>query len=139
MLEEEWVDFQVRLDETSPKEVPMHEELPQQGEGNIWEETVIALITGGHIEIRDSLTEEGTQVEDPLVGEDILTEVGDPLIEVEGPLEEDTLMEMEDPLEEEDTLVEDPLMEEEGPLMEEDPLDLLEDKDHQVLKDLLGL
>ena len=26
-----------------------------------------------------------------------------------------------------------------GPLMEEDPLDLLEDKDHQVLKDLLGL
>ena len=63
----------------------------------------------------------------------------DPLIEAEGPLEKDILMEVGDPLEEEDTLVEDLLMEEEGPLMEEDPLDLLEDKDHQTLKDLLGL
>ena len=48
-------------------------------------------------------------------------------------------MEMGDPLEEEDTLAEDPQMEEEGPLMKEDPLDLLEDKDHHALKDLLGL
>ena len=38
-----------------------------------------------------------------------------------------------DPLEEEDTLPEDPLMQEEG------TLDLLEDKDHQALKDLLDL
>ena len=36
------------------------------------------------------------------------------------------------PLKEEDTLVEDPLK-------EEKPLDLLQDKDHQALKDLLGL
>ena len=54
-----------------------------------------------------------------------------------GPLEEDILMEVEDPIEEEDNLVEDPLMEEEGPLIEEDPLDLLEDKDHWTLKDIL--
>ena len=47
-------------------------------------------------------------------------------------------MEVGDPLEEKDTMVEDPLIEEDGSLMEEDPLDLLEDKDHQVLKDLLG-
>ena len=49
-------------------------------------------------------------------------------MEEEDPLEEDILMEVGDPLEE-DTLVEDPLMEEEP----------LEDKDHQALKDLLGL
>ena len=60
---------------------------------------------------------------------------GRPLIEVEGPLEEDILIEVGDPLEE-DTLVGDPLMKEEGLLMEED---FLEDKDHQALKDLLGL
>ena len=41
-------------------------------------------------------------------------------------------MEMGDPLEEKDTLVEDLQME-----MEEDPLDLLVDKDPQVLKDHL--
>ena len=46
-----------------------------------------------------------------------------------GPLEEDILMEVGDPLVEEDTLVEDPLM-------EKDPL---EDQDHQALMDLLGL
>ena len=43
------------------------------------------------------------------------------------------------PLTEEDTLADNPLIEVEGPLMEEDPLDLLEDKDHQVLKDPLDL
>ena len=50
-------------------------------------------------------------------------------IEIKYPLtEEDILMAVGDPLEEEDTLVEDPLM-------EEDPLDFLEHKDHQALKD----
>ena len=50
---------------------------------------------------------------------------------------------MEDPLEEEHTQEEDPLMEMEDPLMVEDllemedPLDLLVDKDYQVLKDPL--
>ena len=45
---------------------------------------------------------------------------------------------MKDLLEEEDTQEEDPLMEMEDPLMEmEDLLDLLEDEDHQVLKDPL--
>ena len=126
MLEEEWVDSQLKLVETPPKEVPMCGELSPQGEGNIWEETVIVMVTGDHIEIRDPLTEEGTLVEDPLIEKDTLIEVADPLkeedtlvedplIEVEDPLEEDILMEMEDPLEEEDTLVEDPLIEEEAP------------------------
>ena len=73
---------------------------------------------------------------DPLTEEDTLVE--DPLIEAEGPLEEDILLEVGNPLEEEDTLMEDSLMEEEGPLMEEEPLDLLEHKDHPALKDLLG-
>ena len=59
------------------------------------------------------------EVEDPLIEEDTLVE--DPLMEMVGPLEEDTL-------------AEDPLMEAGG-----DPLDSPEDKDHQALKDLLGL
>ena len=66
----------------------------------------------------------------PLTKEDILVE--DPMIEMEGPLEEDILMKVGDPLVEEETLVEEPLIE------EEDPLDVLEVKDHQALKDLLG-
>ena len=83
-----------------------------------------------------TLTEEGSQVEDLLIEEDTLIKVGDALTE-ENTMVEDPLIEVEGPLEEENTLVEDPLMEEEGPLMEEDPLDLLEDKDHQALKDPL--
>ena len=65
----------------------------------------------------------------PLTEEDTL--VGNPDRDG-GPPEEDILMEVGDPLVDEDTLVEDPLM-------EEDPLDLLEDEEHQALKDLLGL
>ena len=42
-----------------------------------------------------------------------------------------------DPLTEEGTQVEDPLKEEKGLLIEENHLDLLEDKNHQALKDLL--
>ena len=53
-------------------------------------------------------------------------------IEKKDPLtEEGILMEVGDPLTEKDTQMEDPLME------EEDPLDLLEDKDYQALKDPL--
>ena len=113
----------------------MCRELPQLGEENIQEEIVIAMVTGDCIETGDPLTEEVTQVEDLLI-------------------EEDTLIEMQDTLTEENTLVKDPLIEVEAPwkrrtpwlrtpggggglLMEEDPLDLLEDKDHQALKDPL--
>ena len=55
---------------------------------------------------------------DPMIGEDILTEVGDPLTK-------------------EDTLAEDLLKEMENLLMMEDPLDLLVDKDHLALRDHL--
>ena len=101
-------------------------ELPQLGEENILED--IVMVIEDHIETKDPLEEEDTQMEDPLMEmedtlteedtqvEDPLTEEGtlveDPLMEVEDPLEEDILMEMGDPLEEENTLVEDPLMEE---------------------------
>ena len=69
---------------------------------------------------------------------------GDPLkeeaiqIEVEGhPIKGGIPIGMEGLLEEEDILEEDPLMVED-PLTEmEDPLDLLVDKDHPALKDLL--
>ena len=84
------MDFQVKLDETPPKEAPTCGELPQQGEENIWEEIVIVTVTGEHIKTGDPLTEEGTQVENPLIQDDILIEVGDPLAEeytlAEGPL-----------------------------------------------------
>ena len=66
------------LDETSPKEASTCRELPQQGEENIQEEVVIAMVTGDHIETGDLLTEEGTQVEDPLIEEDSLIEVEPP-------------------------------------------------------------
>ena len=93
----------------------MYGELLQLGEENILEEGMVMMIIGDCI---------GTK--DPLIEKDTLMKVGDPLIE------EDILMEMGYPLIEENTLVEDPLME------EEDPLNPLEDKDHQALKDLLG-
>ena len=76
------MDFQVKLDETPPNEASTCGELPQLGEENIWEEIVIAMVTGDHIETGDPLTEEGTQMED------LLIEVGDPLTE-EDTLEED--------------------------------------------------
>ena len=117
--------------------------LPCQEGGNIQEEMAMIMIIEGHIEI-----------EDPLREGDIQTKVGKPLTEedilIEDLLEEDIPIEMEDPLEEEDTQEEDPMMEMEDPQMEmenplmvedllvmEDPLDLLVDKDHQVLKDPL--
>ena len=91
----------------------MYRKLPQSVGGNTLKEMVIITI-GDHIKTKDPLIEEDTLVEDPMI-------------------------EMEDPLEE-DTLVENPLMEVEDPLMkEEDPLDLPEGKDHQALKDHLGL
>ena len=105
-----------QVEQAPPKEAPTCGELPQLGEENIREEIVIVMVTGDHIKTGDPLTEEGTQVEDLLIEEETLKEVGDPL-------------------EEEDTLVEDPLMEEDCLLM--DPLDLLEDKDHQSLNDPL--
>ena len=71
------MDFQVKLDETLPKEAPTCGELPQQGEENIWEEIVIAMVTGDHIKTGDPLTEEGTQVEGLLIEKDTLIEVGD--------------------------------------------------------------
>ena len=49
------------------------------------------MVTGDYIDTGDPLTEEGTQVEEPLMEEDTLIEVGDPLIEG------DILMEMQDP------------------------------------------
>ena len=82
------------------------------------------MVTGDHIETEDPLTEDGTQVEDLLIEEHTLIEVGDPLTE-ENTLAEDPLIEVEGTLKEE------------GLLMEEDPLDLLEDKDHLALKDPL--
>ena len=64
------MDFQVKLNETLPKEAPMCKELLQLGEGKVLEETVIAMVIGDHIKIGDPLTEEGIQmeVEDPLTG-----------------------------------------------------------------------
>ena len=101
--------------------------LHQEG-GNIQEEVAMMMITEGHIEIGDPLREGDIQikVEDLLMEEDTL---------IEDLLEEDIPIEMEDPLEE-DTQ-EDPLMELEDPLGMGDPLDLLVDKDYQVLKVLL--
>ena len=93
--------------------------------------------TGHHIEIRDPLKEEDIQVrvEGHLIKEDIpigmrgLLKEED-ILEEDPLLVEDPLMEMEDPL-----IMEDPLMVED-PLMEmEDPLDPPVDKDHQALKD----
>ena len=43
------------------------------------------MVTGDHVKPEDPLTEEGTQMEDLLIKEDNLIEVGDPLTE------EDTL------------------------------------------------
>ena len=107
----------------------MCKEPPHQEGGNI-QEKVAMMIIEGHIEIGDPLREGDIpiKVEDPLTEEDTL---------IEDLLEEDTPIEMEDPLEEEDTQEEDPLMEIKDPLEMEDPLDLLVDKDHQVLKDPL--
>ena len=120
----------------------MYKEPPYQEEGNTQEKVVMmTMLIEGHIEIKDSLREGNIQikVEGHLIGKDTL--IGDLL-------EEDIPIEMKTPLEEEDTPEEDPLMEEEDtqeedpdgngrPPMEEDPLDLLVDKDHQVLKDPL--
>ena len=106
------------------------EPLHQEG-GNIQEKVVMMMIIEGHIGIGDPLREGDIQikVEHPMTGEDTL---------IEDLLEEDTPIEIEDPLTEEDTQEDDPLMEMEDLLMKmEDPLDLLVDKDHQVLKDPL--
>ena len=91
---------------------------------------VIMMVLGGHIEVGDPLMKEDilTKVEDPLTREDTL---------IEDLMEEDILIEMGDPLEEEDTLVEDPLIDMEDPLVMEDPLDLLVDKDHWALRHYL--
>ena len=62
------MDFQDELNETPPKEAPTCRELLQLGEGSTWDETVIAMVIEDHIKIRD-----------PLIEEDILMEVGDPL------------------------------------------------------------
>ena len=98
------------------------------------------MVLEGHIEIGDPLREGDiqTKVEDPLTEEDTLMEHS---LVMEDPLE-DILIGMGDPLEG-DTLAEVLLMEMEGPLeMEdllvmEDPLDLLVDKDHQAPRDHL--
>ena len=127
-----------------PKEAHMCKEHPYQEGWNIQEEMVMMMTIEDHIEIRDPLREENIQikVEDPLTKDDTL---------IEDLLQEGTPIEMEDPLEEKNTQEEDPLMEMEDSLMEmedplvvedllvmEDHLDLLVDKDHQVLKDPPG-
>ena len=112
------------------KETHIYKGLPPPEEENIERKTVITMALESHIGIGG-----------PLMKEDILTKVGDPLTEedtlIEDLLEEDTLIEMGDPLEEEDTAAEDPLMEMEDPLVMKDPLDLLVDKDHWALRDHL--
>ena len=115
--------------------------LPCQEGGNIQEEMAMMMTIEGHTEIGDPLREGDIQIKvgDPLTEEDTL---------IEDLLEEDIPIEMEEPLEEGDTQEEDLLMEMEDHLMKiedplmvedllvmEDPLDLLVDKDHQVLKD----
>ena len=109
----------------------MYKEPPCQEGGNIQEKVVImTMLIEDHIEIKKPLREGDIQikVEDPLTEEDTL---------IEDLLEGDTPIEIGDPLEEKDTQEEDPLMEMEDPLEMEDLLDLLVDKDHQVLKDPL--
>ena len=97
------------------KETHIYKGLSLLEEENIERKTVIMMVLEGHVGIRD-----------PLMKEDILTKVGDPLTKkdtlIEDLLEEDTLIEMGYPLEEEDTLAEDPLMEMEDPLVMEDLL-----------------
>ena len=128
--------FLGHLHENALKETHIYKELPPPEVENTERKKVIMMVLGGHIEVGN-----------PLMEEDILTKVADPLTEedtlIEDLLEEDIFIEMEDLLEGEDTLAEDPLMEMEDPLMEEDllvmedPLDLLVDKDHQALRDHL--
>ena len=115
-------------------------EPPCQEGGNIQEKVVMMImLIEGHIRDWDPLREGDIQikVEGHLIKkEDIL---------VEDLLGEDIPIEMEDPLEEKDIPGGGPPDGNGGPLMEEDPLmemedplDLLVDKDHQVLKDLPG-
>ena len=87
----------------------MYEEPPYQEGGNIQEKVVMmTILIEGHIEIKDPLREgdiqikveghlikEDTLIED-LLGEDIPIEMEDPQ-KRRIPLEEDPLMEMEDP------------------------------------------
>ena len=84
------LNFQDKLSRTPPKEASTCRDLPQLEEESTQEETVIVMVIEDHIKIGD-----------PLIEEDILTEVGDPLTEedtlVEDPLKEDILMEMGDP------------------------------------------
>ena len=89
--------FSDQAEQDPSKEAPMCRELSQLEEENTLEEIVIAMIIEDCIETKDPLIEEDTQieVEDLLTEEDTL--VGDPLIEMEGPLEEDILMEVGDP------------------------------------------
>ena len=47
------MDFQVELNKTPPKEAPVCKELPQLGEENILEGTVIVMVIEDHIEIED--------------------------------------------------------------------------------------
>ena len=99
----------------------MYKEPPYQEGGNIQEKVVMMImLVEGHIEIEDPLKEGDIKikVEGHLIKEDTL---------VKYLLGEDIPTEMEDPLQEEDTQEEDPLMEMEDPLMEEDPLIKMED------------
>ena len=104
------------------KETYIYKGLPPLEEENTERKKVIMMVLGDHMEV-------GV----PLIKEDILTKVRDPLTEentlIEDLLEENILIEMGDPLEE-DILAEDPLM-------MEDPLDLLVDKDQWALRDHL--
>ena len=100
-MEEECIKFLDQLNENPLKETHIYKELPPPEVENTEGKKVTMMVLGGHIEVRD-----------PLMKEDILTKVGDPLTEkdilIEDLLEEDILIEMEDHLEEEDTLAEDP-------------------------------
>ena len=109
---------------------------------------MILIVIEEYMEIKDPLKEEytkvrmgGHQIEEAIRIEDTLGEIIQ--IEMGDPMEEEDPLMMEDPLiMEEPLMMEDPLMTED-PLTMEDPedmdniLDTLEDKDHQVPKDLL--
>ena len=107
----------------------MYKEPQYHEEGNIQEKAVMMImLLKDHIGIGDPLREGDipVKVEGHLIEEDT---------QIEDFLGEDIPGEMEGLLEEEDILEEDPLMVEASLMEMEDPLDLLVDKDHQVLKE----
>ena len=62
------MDFGVELNKTPPKETLLCRELLQLREENILDEIAIVMAIGDHIKTEDPLAEEDTKVEDPLTG-----------------------------------------------------------------------